>query len=555
MNTARTIHATRPLARAVSGVAGLALAMAINATASAQMISIVASPHDLSASSGGTVRASVEDEICIFCHTPHNASPVGALWNRALSPQTYQVYSSRALDANPGQPTGSSKLCLSCHDGTIAVGLVLSRDTPIQMSGGITTLPPGRTNLGTDLRDDHPISFVFDSSLASADGHLRSPNSLPPAIKLDSNREMQCTSCHDAHNNAFGNFLVMRNTSSELCISCHNVGSTNITAHTDCASCHQSHSAPSGPYLLKGMTASRTCLACHNGSIANAANIQADVNRPYSHDNDAPVDPNLEPQEVMVCTSCHDPHTMQRGIGATPPRTNGPRTAAVGRLGFVNGTTLTGGPISPIQAEHQDCMRCHSDQNPVQPTIPRQVTQANMANKFAGSAISYHPVGAPGRSSNVPSLKSGWTTASTMECSDCHSSSNGVTSGAHGSDYPGLLVSRMATQDRTSESSAAYALCYRCHDRQSILNDDSFAYHKKHIVDERTPCTVCHDSHGIGSAGGSATGNAHLINFATDVVFPNRNGQLKYESLGQFRGRCSLTCHNEDHSNEAYPGD
>lgn len=541
-------------ARALPCVAA-AIVLGLCGVAHAQMISIVASPHDLSAGSGSTVRASVEDEICIFCHTPHNASPVGALWNRALSPQTYQVYSSRALDANPGQPTGSSKLCLSCHDGTIAVGLVLSQDTPIQMSGGITTLPAGRTNLGTDLRDDHPISFVYDSSLATADGHLRSPNSLPSAIKLDANRELQCTSCHDAHNNAFGNFLVMRNTSSELCISCHNVGSTNITSHTDCASCHQSHSAPSGPYLLKELTASRTCLACHDGSVPNAANIQVDVNRAYTHDNDAPVDPDLEPQEVMVCTSCHDPHTMQMGVGATPPRTNGPRTAAVGRLGFINGTTLSGAAIDPIQAEHQDCLRCHADQNPVQPTIPRQVTQLNMASKFGGSAISYHPVGATGRSSNVPSLKSGWTTADQMECSDCHSSSSGVSAGAHGSDYDGLLVSRMATQDHTSESAAAYALCYRCHDRASILNDESFSYHKKHIVDERTPCTVCHDSHGIASAGGSAQGNAHLINFATDVVFANRNGLLRYESLGQFQGRCSLTCHNEEHSNEAYPDD
>lgn len=532
---------------------GLSLGFALAAPAVAQTISIVASPHDLSASSGGAVRASVEDQICIFCHTPHNASPVGALWNRALSPQTYQVYSSRALDANPGQPTGSSKLCLSCHDGTIAVGLVLSSDTPIQMFGGITTMPAGRTNLGTDLRDDHPISFVYDSTLANADGHLRSPNSLPSAIKLDANRELQCTSCHDAHNNAFGNFLVMRNTSSELCISCHTVGTTNITAHSDCASCHQSHSAPSGPYLLKQATASRTCLECHDGSMPNAANIQADVNRAYTHDNDAPVDPDLEPHEVMVCTSCHDPHTMQRGVGATPPQTNGPRTTAISRLGFVNGMTLSGTPITPAKDEHEACLRCHGVDNPVRPTIPRQAIQTNMANQFGGSAISYHPVGAPGRSSYVPSLKTGWTTADTMECSDCHSSSTGDTAGAHGSDHAGLLVARYSTQDYTSESESAYALCYRCHDRSSLLADESFP-HKRHVVDQQTACSVCHDSHGIASSGGNFTGNARLINFRTDVVFPSPvSGRREFQSTGVFQGTCFLECHNAVHEGTSYP--
>lgn len=568
MNTARTVrrassssadvmgapHAPNAsLAPARAWLCGMGLALSIGAGAMAQMISIVASPHDLSASSGGDVRATVEDQICIFCHTPHNASPVGALWNRALSPQTYQVYTSRALDANPGQPTGSSKLCLSCHDGTIAVGLVLSRATPIQMSGGITTLPPGRTNLGTDLRDDHPISFVYDSTLAAKDGHLRSPNSLPSAVRLDANRELQCTSCHDAHNNAFGNFLVMRNTNSELCISCHNVGSTNIVAHSDCTSCHQSHSAPSGPYLLKRATASRTCLACHDGSVSGAANIQADVNRAYSHDNDAPVDPNLQPHQVMVCTSCHDPHTMQRGVGATPPQTFGPRTTAINRLGFVNGLTITGASVSPAKDEHEVCLRCHGPQNPVQPKIPRQAVQTNMASQFGGTAISYHPVGTPGRSSNVPSLKSGWSTADTMQCSDCHSSSTGASAGAHGSDHAGLLVARLSIQDYTSESPSAYALCYRCHDRSSLLADESFP-HKKHVVDQRTPCTVCHDSHGIASAGGSFTGNVRLINFATDVVFPSPvSGRREFQSTGTFRGTCFLECHNTVHDGTSYP--
>src|SRR5689334_13211424 len=169
-----------------------------------QSSSIVNSKHNLSASGPGAIRAATEQEICIFCHTPHNASPVQPLWNRNMPASAYTIYSSSSLQARSGQPTGSSKLCLSCHDGTIALGSVLSREQPIAMAGGVTTLPPGASNLGTDLSDDHPISFRYDSSLATRDPKIRPPQALPPSVKLDHNQEMQCTSCHDAHNNTFG---------------------------------------------------------------------------------------------------------------------------------------------------------------------------------------------------------------------------------------------------------------------------------------------------------------------------------------------------------------
>ena len=66
------------------------------------------------------------------------------------------------------QPDGASKLCLSCHDGTIALGAVGGRTTPIAVSGGPTmpTTAPGY--LGTDLSGSHPISFVYDNALAVA---------------------------------------------------------------------------------------------------------------------------------------------------------------------------------------------------------------------------------------------------------------------------------------------------------------------------------------------------------------------------------------------------
>ncbi len=533
--------------------AGWVLATLFGGGASAQQLSVVNSPHDLSAGSTSAIRAATEDQVCIFCHTPHNASPVGALWNRALSTQAYTVYTSRALNAKPGQPTGSSKLCLSCHDGTIALGTVLSKGEPIQMMGGVTTIPSGRSNLGTDLRDDHPISFQFDSSLVSKDQKLRQPGGLPHEIKLDANRELQCTSCHDAHNNAFGKFLVMRNTNSELCISCHNMGRSDISGHANCSDCHQSHTAPSGPYLLKRQTISTTCLSCHDGSNGKALNVSADVHKVAAHDNNAPVDPDQDPKTVMTCASCHEPHTMSKGVAANPPQMTGPRRTAFERLGNIDGVNSSGSPVTTASAEHEVCFKCHGDSSPVPVTLPRKNTQGNLRLQFNPGAISFHPVGATGRSSDVPSLKPGWTTSSTMECSDCHSSDSGTSAGQHGSMYNGLLVSQQVTADRSSESASNYALCYRCHDRTSILNDQSFSLHKRHIVEERTPCTVCHDSHGIASSNGSITGNAHLMNFQTNIVAPDRvTGKLEYQATGSRSGTCFLECHGRNHSGETY---
>ena len=75
-------------------------------------------------------------------------------------------------------------------------------------------------NLGTDLSDDHPISFVYDIALVNVDGELKNPSTLSPHV-LDKNEKLQCTSCHDSHKNLEGDFLKQSNEFSELCFSCH----------------------------------------------------------------------------------------------------------------------------------------------------------------------------------------------------------------------------------------------------------------------------------------------------------------------------------------------
>ena len=193
--------------------------------------SIVDSPHNLSSTGPGSVRALVETGICIFCHTPHHGSAEGPLWNRFASAATYTPYSSTTAKATVGQPTGSSKLCLSCHDGTVALGMVQNPGASIPFSGGVVFMPTGAAHLGTDLSDDHPISFTYDQALVNANSQLKDPATLPDEVKLDPSGQLQCTSCHDPHDNEFGQFLVMNNFGSALCITCHNQNHWDGSSH------------------------------------------------------------------------------------------------------------------------------------------------------------------------------------------------------------------------------------------------------------------------------------------------------------------------------------
>ena len=108
------------------------------------------------------------------------------------------------------------------------------------------------------------------------------------------------------------------------------------------------------------------------------------------------------------------------------------------------------------------------------------------------------------------------------------------------------------TLDNTQESPSNYALCYNCHDRDSILNDESFPEHDKHIRGEDTPCNVCHDPHGISATQGNSVNNSHLINFDGSVVSPNGQGLLRFEDRGERAGSCDLSCHGEDHDDFSY---
>ncbi|HEB56545.1 MAG TPA: hypothetical protein ENI98_09615 [Gammaproteobacteria bacterium] len=297
----------------------LFIALFFSAAIQAAPVSDIAhTVHNLSASGPGTVTATTESQICVFCHTPHDADqvPAAPLWNRALSGSTYTPYSSASMDAvGLNQPGGSSKLCLSCHDGTLALGAVNVLDgqsnVNIAMSGTSTTggMPPGSgiqtgftRDLGTNLTNDHPVSFPYDSTLASADGELRDPalvshignrvaGQSSPLVPLE-NGELQCVSCHDPH---------IRDSNSAVNIKFLRLNRFQI-------------SSPLGGNFDRNNDI--ICLACHDklgqawAMSAHADQTVADeiYSSTAATQRDFPA--NIQVWEAG-CLNCHDTHTVQ----------------------------------------------------------------------------------------------------------------------------------------------------------------------------------------------------------------------------------------------------
>lgn len=192
--------------------------------------SIVGTQHDLS---GNTYTGG---EICIVCHTPHNADVSqgdAPLWNHTATTQTYTLYESSSLDAaDLDQPAGVSKLCLSCHDGTVAIDSFGTTPTN-------TSFMTGDPAIGSDgLSNDHPVSFTYDTALANLDGELADPATTTVTVGTTPSRtgtlaevmlfgagndQIECSSCHDVHNTlaAGPKLLLVNQAGSALCLTCH----------------------------------------------------------------------------------------------------------------------------------------------------------------------------------------------------------------------------------------------------------------------------------------------------------------------------------------------
>lgn len=542
------------------------IAAAASPLLAARGTSVINTPHNLSVGGGGgahNIKSTRESRVCIFCHTPHHGTAVMPLWSRNLSDQTYTLYTPANMIATPQQPRGSSRLCLSCHDGTIALGL-LARNynlDPTLKSFNETPTVQGETdprknpNLGTDLSNDHPISFAY-----AVKPELQNPAALQAlGIRLEEDTFLECISCHNAHNNQYGNFLVM-NTDLQhdaLCTTCHlKTGWTGVdTAHRTggtrydnalrdgvridgCISCHIPHTAPGGVSLLKSAQEAGTCyISCHQNPPYR--NIWAEFQLPYKH----PVQgapgvhsvkeslPVVDTKEHVTCVDCHNPH--QAGYAGSPLDSANPLPTSAKAPDI-------SGPLQGVRVdnfgtlaryEYEICYNCHAgvsaesfaEGTALNPVRTHATFQEDL--RFTAANPSYHPVTTdrPLRIDAGRSLKAALQALmKRIYCTDCHS--------PHGSTQGHILSA--ANEQTFPAIGTDYPLCFNCHDVNYLLDPgrvphaDTAVLHRKHVLGPhdtdgvnptlKAPCAACHDPHGVPSArGAGAVNGAHLINFDT----------------------------------------
>ena len=205
---------------------------------------------------------------CVYCHIPPDksgsAAPGNAAdteqsieatlkqgaalggnpsWNRFLpDPDSYNLYDSRSLENKVRTPSPISLLCLSCHDGTMALDMTVfkpngwnnSQDAAlhVRLNGGDDLMSCGKCHngqvahsieikhLGTDLRNDHPISMQY-AGLNSKDADFWAPDSrygFDNGVKLYDGK-VECATCHNVHDPDIN--LLLRATSDRLCETCH----------------------------------------------------------------------------------------------------------------------------------------------------------------------------------------------------------------------------------------------------------------------------------------------------------------------------------------------
>lgn len=218
---------------------------------------ILGSKHDLTSlnqrvgvEAMGGVAMNDYENACIYCHVPaerteEESKAGGGIsgWNR-IRPvaKQYETYSSPTLQGTVKRPSDISMLCLSCHDGTVAVDRIVFKPMGWNTDKQATLhMKLGAKNdinhcgkchdgdiahdisvksIGTDLRDDHPISiryagFAIDNpNFRTADG----PGGFDNGIKLYDGM-VECASCHDIHKPQAR--MLLRAEPPILCGTCH----------------------------------------------------------------------------------------------------------------------------------------------------------------------------------------------------------------------------------------------------------------------------------------------------------------------------------------------
>jgi predicted CXXCH cytochrome family protein len=170
-------------------------------------------------------------EICKPCHTPHNANAIGYLWAHTLSTATYTLFEGDTSSAGGVDELDIySRMCLSCHDGTVALGDY--HNGP----GAATPFIPEGKKIGTDLSNDHPIGEEAAYNVAGSSS-WQPATFFPgpglygfgggffptvPLFNFGGESVVSCSTCHNPHGKTgIPDLLRVANTGSALCLTCH----------------------------------------------------------------------------------------------------------------------------------------------------------------------------------------------------------------------------------------------------------------------------------------------------------------------------------------------
>lgn len=570
----------------------LAFVVAVSSFAMAQSGDVLGS-HDLSMSGSSHIKGQMS-AACLYCHVPHSGTGKTALWGQRLSTQIYTTYTSTTVQNTTVQPPlgESSSLCLSCHDGTVGAGQV----TPYGSYAMTGTLQPS-SNLTPQLQSTHPFSLQTPLKDASdlVASLVASQTTADPthAVKLI-NGNIECTSCHDPHNQAIDKkspkFLVRDNMNGALCLSCHEtnprtvntrtnplimwttsihanavnmvnpnagLGGYNTVAEFACLSCHQSHNGTSGARLLRASNET-DCMTCHAGGTTLspiAPNVSAEYSKMAAHPFSSPSgthDANestlLNQNRHATCVDCHNAHaTNQVATFSLPPAVRPSQNGTTG-ISASDGTTS----IIPAANQYETCLRCHgtSTGKTTNPAafgyLPTRVAAAadvlNVIPEFSLTATSSHPVMHDRTSPlpqpslraamlNVDGVTQGRPVGVRILCSDCHNSDDNREFGGTGANGPhGSKYYHIL--ERRYEFSQAPA------PGQPITN--LFPSPDLSVAGPYAMCAKCHDLNQVMS-NTSFSGHANHINdgFSCSVCHAShgmgvRSGNITGERLVNF---------------------
>lgn len=452
--------------------------------------------HDLSLSGGSHIKGSMS-AACLYCHVPHSGSGKMALWGQTLSNQLYSTYVSPTAQNTTVQPPlgENSSLCLSCHDGTVAVGQVTPYG-PYNMTGKMEAL------MGSQLQGSHPFSLKLPikdasnlvSSLAANGTTADTTNS----VKLIRGN-VECTSCHNPHvqlvDKQSPNFLVLANAKGALCLACHdpnprtvngrdneiamwtvsahataanvvapttNLGGYNTVAEFACQSCHVSHSAGGAAGLLR--SANETdCVVCHSGgsNLSPAApNIMVEFAKQGAHPFSTSTGTHDIGEAVLLnqnrhatCADCHNSHSAKQVTTfPLPPEIRASQNGVAG-ISASDGVTVQ----KPAVNQFENCLRCHgtSTGKTTNPTafgyLPLHVVDSpdplNVIPEFSITATSSHNVFHDRKSPlpqvslrvnmmNLDGVTPGRSMGTRILCSDCHNADDNREFGGQGANGP-----------------------------------------------------------------------------------------------------------------------